>query len=197
MINSLKGLWVTLVSTVNGLRQPVTQQYPQTGTFWKRVDTPTPVKDRFMGFPGLTWDGKIDEPYCTGCMVCIRNCPTLCMSATMKDNPAHEEGHSHRRKIVDSFEINLNRCILCGICVEVCNFDAIAMTHEHELSNFARNAARMDLPALLELGQDFQDKTGWIPPNERAKKAKEDEIENGDGVDNPEPAPENAELEQA
>ena len=173
MLYSLKGLWVTLVSSLNGLRQPVTRQYPETGSFWKRVKTPTPVQPRFMGFPALTWDGQVEEPYCTGCMVCIRNCPTLCMSATMKDNPLHQEGGSHRRKIVDSFEINLNRCILCGICVEVCNFDAIAMSHEHELSAFQRNGARMDLPALLELGQEFQKETSWIPPTQRAKQAEE------------------------
>ena len=119
MLYSIKGLWVTLVSTVNGLRRPVTRQYPETGNFWQRRQAPTPVQPRFMGFPALTWDGKIDEPFCTGCMVCIRNCPTLCMSATMKDNPLQQEGLSHRKKIVDSFEINLNRCILCGICVDV------------------------------------------------------------------------------
>jgi formate hydrogenlyase subunit 6/NADH:ubiquinone oxidoreductase subunit I len=93
------------------------------------------------------------------------------MGATMKDNPAQQEGKSHRRKIVDTFEINLNRCILCGICVEVCNFDAIAMSHEHELSAFQRNGARMDLPALLELGQKFQEETNWIPPTQRDKQA--------------------------
>ena len=173
MINSLKGLWVTLVSTAKGLRQPVTRQYPGTGTFFKRVDAPTPVQPRFMGFPALTWDGKIDEPYCTGCMVCIRNCPTLCMSATMKDNPAQQEGRSHRRKIVDSFEINLNRCILCGICVEVCNFDAIVMSHEHELSTFQRNGDRMELEPLLDLGKRFQVETNWISPTQRAKQSKE------------------------
>ena len=173
MLYSLKGLWVTLVSSLNGLRQPVTRQYPATGNFWKRVEAPTPVQPRFMGFPALTWDGQVEEPYCTGCMVCIRNCPTLCMSATMKDNPLHQEGSSNRRKIVDSFEINLNRCILCGICVEVCNFDAIAMSHEHELSAFQRNGARMNLPALLELGQKFQDETSWIPPTQRAKQAEQ------------------------
>ena len=194
MINSLKGLLLTLRSTVKGFRQPVTRQYPETGTFWKRVATPTPVQDRFMGFPGLTWDGKIDEPYCTGCMVCIRNCPTLCMSATMMDNPAQQEGRSHRRKIVDTFEINLNRCILCGICVEVCNFDAIVMTHEHELSTGDRNGDRMDLPALLVLGQTFQDQTSWIPPTQRAKKDKEEEDKNQSGGSS-EAAPETAELE--
>ena len=175
MISSLKGLWVTLVSTVNGLHKPVTRQYPETGTLWKRVQKPTPVQDRFMGFPGLTWDSKLEEPFCTGCMVCIRNCPTQCMSANMMDNPAQQEGRSHRRKLIDSFEINLNRWILCGICVEVGNFDAIEMTHEHELSTYVRNGDRMDLPALLELGKKFQQETGWIPPTQRGKKDEADE----------------------
>ena len=166
---------MTLVSAMKGLHQPVTRQYPDTGTFFNRVDTPTPVQDRFMGFPALTWDGTVEEPYCTGCMVCIRNCPTQCMSATMMDNPAQQEGRSHRRKIVDSFEINLNRCILCGICVEVCNFDAIVMSHEHELSAYQRNGARMNLPALLQLGEKFQQTTDWIPPTKRAKQTKEEE----------------------
>ncbi len=175
MLNLLKGLWLTLVSTVKGLRQPVTRQYPSTGNLWTRTEAPTPVQPRFMGFPALTWDGQVDEPYCTGCMVCIRNCPTLCMSATMKDNPLQQEGRSHRRKIVDSFEINLNRCILCGICVEVCNFDAIVMSHEHEMSTYQRNGDRVDLPSLLEIGQKHQRETSWIPPTQRAKQAEETE----------------------
>ena len=169
MFNSLKGLMLTLASTMKGLRNPVTRQYPETGNLLMRQDEPTPVKDRFMGFPALTWDEDVGEPFCTSCMVCIRQCPTQCMSSVMKDNPLHEEGKSTRRKIVDSFEINLNRCILCGICVEVCNFDAIVMSHEHEMSTFSRNGDRVDLPALLEIGLKFQKKTDWIPPTQRAK----------------------------
>jgi NADH-quinone oxidoreductase subunit I len=163
MLNSVKGLMLTLASTVKGLRKPVTRQYPT---------TPTPVQPRFMGFPALTWDEKVEEPFCTGCMVCIRNCPTQCMSASMKDNPLHQEGKSHRRKIIDYFEINLNRCILCGICVEVCNFDAIVMSHEHEMSTYERNGDRVDLPALLKIGLKYQKETGWIPPSEQAKQKK-------------------------
>ncbi|MCH7606460.1 MAG: 4Fe-4S dicluster domain-containing protein [Chloroflexi bacterium] len=168
MLNSLKGLLLTFVSTVNGFRSPVTRQYPATGNFLKRTDVPTPVQPRFMGFPALTWDGEVGEPFCTSCMVCIRQCPTHCMSATMKDNPLQQEGKSSRRKIIDSFEINLNRCILCGICVEVCNFDAIVMSHEHEMSGYQRNGGRVDLPALLEIGSKFQRETGWIPPSQRS-----------------------------
>jgi len=178
MFNSLKGLAVTFVSTMKGLRAPVTRQYPEVGDFlMRKTAAPTPVKDRFMGFPSLTWDDEVGEPFCTSCMVCIRQCPTQCMSSVMKDNPLHEEGKSSRRKIVDSFEINLNRCILCGICVEVCNFDAIVMTHEHEMSTFSRNGDRVDLPKLLEIGHKFQKETEWIPPTKRVKAGKDEEPE--------------------
>ena len=177
MLYSVKGLLLTLVSTFKGLGNPVTRQYPATGNLLKRTEAPTPVQDRFMGFPALTWDYQIDEPFCTSCMVCIRQCPTQCMSSTMKDNPLQIEGKSHRKKIVDSFEINLNRCILCGICVEVCNFDAIVMSHEHEMSTYQRNGDRVDLPALLEIGMKHQRETGWIPPSELAKAQKETEAE--------------------
>ena len=153
MIGFLEGLIVTLKSA---LRKPVTAQYPEPA---KRLN----IDPRFMGFPALLWDGEVEEPYCTGCMVCIRACPTMCMSAEMKDNPLHTEEKSSRRKIIDTFEINLGRCILCGICVDVCNFDAIEMSHEHELSKYERNGNRFDLDQLLDLGKVYQAETGWVP----------------------------------
>jgi NADH-quinone oxidoreductase subunit I len=154
MLGNLKGLMVTLATM---FRKPVTYQYPQEHK---------PIEPRFMGFPVLTWDEKVGEPYCTGCMVCVRYCPTQCMSAVMKDNPLRAEGKSPRRKIVDSFEINLGRCIVCGICVDVCNFDAIEMSHEHERSKYARNGNRTDLAGLLEMGKAYQRETGWKPQKE-------------------------------
>ncbi len=166
MLGNLKGLATTFVSF---FRPVVTAQYPKEHL---------PVNPRFMGFPVLTWDAKVVEPYCTGCMVCIRICPTDCMSATMVDNPLHAEGKSTRRKIVGEFEINLGRCILCGICVEVCNFDAIEMSDEHELSVVARNGNRADLDRLLEMGRYYQQKTGWRPRKEiEAEEVKAEESE--------------------
>ena len=155
MLGSIKGMVVTLVSVINGFRKPVTVQYP---------NQHLPIQPRYMGFPALTWDEQVGEPYCTSCMVCIRDCPTQCMSAKMMDNPLKAEGKSSRRKIVETFEINLNRCILCGICVEVCNFDAIVMSHEHEMSTYERNGDRVDLIGLLEMGKRYQKETDWIPP---------------------------------
>lgn len=168
MLGSVKGMFITLVSAFNGMRAPVTRQYPT---------VPTPVQPRYMGFPALTWDNEVGEPYCTSCMVCIRQCPTQCMAATMIDNPLNKEGKSSRKKIVETFEINLNRCILCGICVEVCNFDAIVMSHEHEMSTYQRNGDRVDLIPLLEMGKRYQADTNWVPPSKLAKQAKEQKKE--------------------
>ena len=177
MLGNLKGLMVTLATLI---RKPVTYQYPKEHK---------PIEERYMGFPVLTWDQKVEEPYCTGCMVCVRYCPTQCMTAVMKDNPLHAEGKSSRRKIVDSFEINLGRCIVCGICVDVCNFDAIEMSHEHELSKYARNGNRTDLGTLLEMGWSYQEETGWTAQKEAAqkeaaeKKAAEKKAKEGETVE--------------
>jgi NADH-quinone oxidoreductase subunit I len=163
MLSGLRGLGVTLRGA---LRSKVTFEYPKEHI---------PVDNRFMGFPALTWDVDRDEPYCTGCMVCVRYCPTQCMSAKMQDNEKFSDGVSHRKKIIESFEINLGRCILCGICVDVCNFDAIEMSLEHERSERLRNANRVDLPTLLDMGRIYQMEVGWkqskpnaASPNERA-----------------------------
>ncbi len=153
MLGSIKGLKVTLATM---MRKPVTAQYPIPS---KRLD----IEKRFMGFPAFLWDDSNSEPYCTGCMVCVRECPTQCMSATMTDNDKFSEEKSTRKKIIESFEINLSRCIVCGICVDVCNFDAIEMSHEHELSKFQRNANRANLESLLDMGKAFQAKIGWKP----------------------------------
>ena len=155
MAKFMEGLAVTLKTA---LRKPVTEQYPD-------PDKRHQVAERYMGFPALLWDYGVPEPYCTGCMVCVRACPTQCMSAQMTDNPKHADDLSRRRKIIETFEINLGRCILCGICVDVCNFDAIEMSHEHELSKYERNGNRADLGRLLEMGREYQGKTGWSPTN--------------------------------
>jgi NADH-quinone oxidoreductase subunit I len=172
MIGSLRGLAVTLATM---MRRPVTAQYPD-------PKGRLPIDERFMGFPALLWDYSNGESYCTGCMVCVRECPTQCMTADMSDNARFASGESTRKKIIEKFEINLGRCILCGICVDVCNFDAIEMSHEHELGKFERNANRADLKTLLVMGKTWQSQTSWTPtktknigdPDTRARQQADD-----------------------
>ena len=54
---------------------------------------------------------EIQDPICTGCTVCARNCPVNAISG-------------ERRQV---HHIDDGACIRCGICVQVCNFNAIAV----------------------------------------------------------------------
>ena len=52
----------------------------------------------------------IDKEKCVGCTACVRNCPMLCITGSVK------EPH----------EINQKLCIKCGSCMEKCKFGAIS-----------------------------------------------------------------------
>ena len=160
MIGTLKGLITTLKTTFRG---PVTVQYP---------NEHLPLKPRYMGFPVLTWDFEIQEPYCTGCMVCARVCPTDTIKVTMKDNPKAPEGESHRRKIVDVFRLDISDCILCGLCVEFCNFDAIIMSDFHEEGSVTRGEQDLPLEKLLEMGKATQATGKFTPPPPKKRPAR-------------------------
>ena len=153
MIGVLKSLGATM-STM--LRKPVTIEYPSEHR---------KVPDRDRAFPILLWDFDADESFCTGCHACERACPVECMTVTMMDNPKFAEGTSKRRKILDEFYIDYGRCMRCNICVEVCNFDAIAMNNTwsgHELSSVDRKDLVMDRDQLLALSKQQQIRP-WVP----------------------------------
>ncbi len=145
MIGILKSLR-TVLSTAT--RKPVTIQYPT-------VHHEIPQRGR--SFPLLLYDEAIDEPYCTGCQACSRACPVECMTVVMKDNPKFKEKESKRRKIVEKFWIDYGRCMKCNICVEVCNFEAIAMNNTWagiELSRYDRRDLVMDVDDLLRQSKE-------------------------------------------
>ncbi|MFN8156495.1 MAG: 4Fe-4S binding protein [Candidatus Nanopelagicales bacterium] len=68
------------------------------------------------------------EERCTVCMLCVRECPDWCIDidSHVETLPPDEE---HRRprsvNVLDGFAIDYALCMYCGICVEVCPFDAL------------------------------------------------------------------------
>jgi NADH-quinone oxidoreductase subunit I len=159
MKGTLKGLAVTIKTAI---KKPVTVQYPQEHL---------PLAPRYAGVPLLLWDEKTGEPACTGCQVCMRYCPTECITVSMMDNPKFKAGESKRKKIVQDFQIRMERCILCQICVEVCNFNAIRMSDLHEEADHGRGDLVMTKAKLLEQGKEYMQRAGIVVGDEAEEEA--------------------------
>jgi NADH-quinone oxidoreductase subunit I len=73
------------------------------------------------------------EENCTSCMLCARECPDWCIyiDSHTETLPARTEGGRERtRPALDRFAIDFSLCMYCGICIEVCPFDALFWSPE-------------------------------------------------------------------
>ena len=116
----VKGLAVTLK---HALRPSITQQYPE-----EKPDLPP----RTRGVIALK------EANCTVCYKCSRECPDWCIyiDAHKETHDPASGGKARSAKILDRFAIDYALCMYCGICVEVCPFDALFWSPEFEYSTY-------------------------------------------------------------
>ena len=72
------------------------------------------------------------EENCTVCMLCARECPDWCIyiESHKQTLPAPEGGRPRVRNVLDRFAIDFSLCMYCGICVEVCPYDALFWSPE-------------------------------------------------------------------
>jgi NADH-quinone oxidoreductase subunit I len=117
----LRGLATTLRTMT---RRSVTRQYPD-----ERPELPP----RSRGVIALL------EENCTSCMLCARECPDWCIyiDSHKETIPATSPGGRDRvRNVLDRFDIDFSLCMYCGICIEVCPFDALFWSPEFEYAEF-------------------------------------------------------------
>ena len=116
----VKGLLVTLK---HALRPSVTQQYPE-----EQPDLPP----RTRGVIALK------EANCTVCYKCSRECPDWCIyiDAHKETHDPASGGRARSVKVLDRFAIDYALCMYCGICVEVCPFDALFWSPEFEYAEY-------------------------------------------------------------
>jgi len=137
-----KGLAVTLRTMT---RKTVTEQYPE---------VQPDLAPRTRGVIGLF------EENCTVCMLCARECPDWCIyiDSHKETIPATTEGGRERqRNVLDRFAIDFSLCMYCGICIEVCPFDALHWSPQFEYSEVD----------LLDLLHEKDRLGGWmasVPP---------------------------------
>ncbi len=112
----VKGLGVTLKYF---LRKTVTQRYPE-------VKPGLPPRSR-----GVI---ALKQENCTVCYKCSRECPDWCIyiEAHKETHPPASGGKARSAKVLDRFAIDFALCMYCGICVEVCPFDALYWSPEFE-----------------------------------------------------------------
>jgi len=117
----IKGLGITLKHM---LQPAITQQYPD-----EKPDLPA----RTRGVIALKQEN------CTVCWKCSRECPDWCIyiESHKETHPPASGGRARSVKVLDRFAIDYALCMYCGICVEVCPFDALFWSPEFEYAEYS------------------------------------------------------------
>ncbi len=119
-------------------RHAITIQYPEEK--W-------PMPERSRGMVVLLSDKETGDLNCTGCMLCMRACPT---AAIRIDAPRGED----KKRYVKQFDVDLGLCCFCGLCEEACNFCAIKLAPKYEFSAESKDDLYWDMKKLQEVGRD-------------------------------------------
>jgi NADH-quinone oxidoreductase subunit I/NAD(P)H-quinone oxidoreductase subunit I len=102
------------------VRKPSTVQYPDR--------TPLRVQDTLpFRYRGIL---EVDLEICTGCLACERACPIDCIviDAT-KDKQT-------KQMLLTRFDIDIAKCMYCGLCSEPCPTGSIHHTPEFEGADY-------------------------------------------------------------
>lgn len=105
-------------------KKPMTEQYP----FERK-----PAPERLRG--KLFWD----PAKCTGCMLCVKDCPSNAIELIVLDKV-------NKRFVM---KYHMDRCTFCDQCVINCRFDCIGLSNEEwELASLSQE------PMTIYYGKD-------------------------------------------
>jgi formate hydrogenlyase subunit 6/NADH:ubiquinone oxidoreductase subunit I len=109
------------VTASHFIRKPYTVQYPDR----TRVRVQDTLPFRYRGIL------EVDMEICTGCLACERACPIDCIAIAVEKDP------KTRLMLISQFDIDIAKCMYCGLCSEPCPTGAIHHTTEFEGADFS------------------------------------------------------------
>jgi formate hydrogenlyase subunit 6/NADH:ubiquinone oxidoreductase subunit I len=112
-----EGMTITFSHLV---RRPMTIQYPD--------KIPVPIQDTLpRRYRGIL---EVDMDICTGCLACERDCPITCITIGIEmDKATKQRNFTH-------FDIDICKCMYCGLCSEACPTGAIRHSQEFEGASY-------------------------------------------------------------
>jgi len=95
---------------------------------------------------------RLDPGRCTACQICQRTCPIECIvietAKCDKSRPADADGNpvlnrftqkeAIKTRALTRFDINIAKCMFCGLCEMACPTSALRHTKQFEMNRFSQ-----------------------------------------------------------
>ena len=128
-------------------------------------------KDRFRGMFGFS------EERCIVCHSCAKACPISIIYIQDHFEEIEVDGKRRKKKVLDSYDIDVKRCMFCGLCEEACPTNPRSIwlaTKTYELGVYERNEGLyLDKSKLTKWNENVKPFPGVDPDKAPVNPAKE------------------------